>query len=55
VSYQLTPLDDQTRNGCRAFRLVAHGTFGLSEGRTVACADGAGNWNLAPDQRLTRN
>ena len=55
VSYQLTPLEGEARNGCRAFRLIAHGTFGLSEGRTIACADGNGTWNLARDQRMSRN
>jgi surface antigen len=54
VTYQLTPLDDQARHdGCRQFRLVAHGTFGLSEGRTVACSDGSGVWTLAPGERIS--
>lgn len=55
VSYQLTPLDKGvTEDGCRKFRLVATGGFGLSEGRTVACAGPDGVWNLAPDARMTR-
>jgi surface antigen len=54
VSYQLTPLDAQQGNdGCRQFRLIAHGSFGLSEGRTVACTDGRGVWQ-PEDDRLTR-
>lgn len=55
VSYQLTPLDKgASEDGCRKFRLVATGGFGLSEGRTVACAGPDGIWNLAPDARMTR-
>jgi len=55
VSYQLTPLDKgANEDGCRKFRLVATGGFGLSEGRTVACAGPDGVWNLAPDARMTR-
>lgn len=55
VSYQLTPLDrGVSENGCRKFRLVATGGFGLSEGRTTACTDSNGVWNLAPDARMTR-
>ena len=54
VTYQLTPLDAEHGNdGCRRFRLIAHGSFGLSEGRTVACTDGRGVWQLE-DDRLTR-
>jgi surface antigen len=54
VTYQLTPLDpEQGIDGCRRFRLIAHGSFGLSEGRTVACTDGSGVWQLE-DDRLTR-
>jgi surface antigen len=36
ISYQLTPLSDGkvSTDGCRRFRLVATGGFGLSEGRT---------------------
>ena len=45
MTYQLTPLDTEHANdGCRQFRLIAHGSFGLSEGRTVACTDGHGVW-----------
>ena len=56
VSYQLTPLDERPReDGCRRFKLIAHGSFGLSEGRTTACPDGEGVWRLADDQlRVTR-
>ncbi len=54
VTYQLTPLDaEQGGEGCRRFRLIAHGSFGLSEGRTVACTDGSGVWQ-SEDDRLTR-
>ena len=56
VNYQLTPLSDGkvATDGCRRFRLVAHGNFGLSEGRTTACPDADAVWQLAPDVRLTR-
>jgi surface antigen len=55
VSYQLTPLGANERrdDGCRTFKLVAHGAFGLSEGRTTACADDQGVWRLAPDAQVT--
>ena len=54
VTYQLTPLDaEQANDGCREFRLIAHGSFGLNEGRTVACTDGRGVWQLE-DDRLSR-
>ena len=54
VTYQLTPLDaEQGNDGCRRFLLIAHGAFGLSEGRTVACTDGRGVWQ-AEDYHLTR-
>jgi surface antigen len=54
VTYQLTPLAEAPReDGCRRFRLIAHGTFGLSEGRTIACPDARGVWTLAPDARLS--
>jgi surface antigen len=54
VTYQLTPLDaEQGLDGCRRFLLIAHGSFGLSEGRTVACTDGSGVWQ-SEDDRLTR-
>ncbi|MBK6453889.1 MAG: glycine zipper 2TM domain-containing protein [Steroidobacteraceae bacterium] len=54
VTYQLTPLDPEYGiDGCRRFRLIAHGSFGLSEGRAVACTDGGGVWQ-PEDDRLTR-
>jgi surface antigen len=54
VTYQLTPLDPEHGvDGCRRFRLIAHGSFGLSEGRAVACTDGSGVWQ-PEDDRLTR-
>lgn len=54
VTYQLTPLDAEPgSDGCRRFLLIAHGAFGLSEGRTVACTDGRGVWQPEGD-RLTR-
>ena len=50
VTYQLTPVDaEHGDDGCRRFRLIAHGSFGLSEGRTVACTDGSGVWQ--PEDR----
>jgi surface antigen len=55
VSYKLTPTEDAARaDGCRKFRLVATGGFGLSEGRTVACPRSDGTWDLASDARLGR-
>jgi surface antigen len=56
VTYQLTPLPDQGRDagGCRTFRLIAHGTFGLTEGRTLACPGTDGVWRLAEGERVTR-
>jgi len=56
VSYQLTPLGADARrdDGCRTFKLVAHGGFGLSEGRTTACVDDKGVWRLSPDVTLSR-
>lgn len=55
VTYQLTPLgNERYDNGCRSFRLIAHGAFGLGEGRTVACPDSQGVWNLAPEKRAAR-
>lgn len=55
VSYKLTPVDDAAATEhCRRFRLIATGAFGLSEGRTVACANPDGTWDLAPDARLGR-
>jgi hypothetical protein len=47
--------DEPTRgDGCRRFRLVAHGAFGLSEGRTIACPDAMGVWSPARDLRAER-
>jgi surface antigen len=55
VSYQLTPLDEPSRaDGCRRFRLIAHGSFGLSEGRSTACPTPDGSWNLAPEIKMSR-
>jgi len=55
VSYKLTPSDKpEGTNGCRKFRLVATGGFGLSEGRTVACPAADGTWNLSPEAQLGR-
>ena len=50
----LTPADDarDLGEGCRRFRLIATGSFGLSEGRTVACAAPDGTWTLSPETRL---
>jgi surface antigen len=53
VSYKLTPTEDAARaDGCRKFRLIATGGFGLSEGRTVACPRSDGTWDVASDARL---
>ena len=55
VSYKLTPADKtEAANGCRRFRLVATGSFGLSEGRTVACPAPDGTWSLSPEAQLGR-
>jgi surface antigen len=55
VSFQLTPLEQpDDEGGCRKFRLVATGAFGLSEGRTTACPGEDGVWNLAPEARMSR-
>jgi surface antigen len=55
VSYKLTPADkSEDANGCRRFRLVATGSFGLSEGRTVACPAPDGTWSLSPEVQLGR-
>lgn len=55
VSYQLTPLrQDVDQDGCRAFKLIATGAFGLTEGRTTACAGDDGVWRLAAEPQLTR-
>lgn len=54
IAYQLTPAKDAsgTADGCRKFRLIATGGFGLSEGRAVACAGTDGKWKLGPEVRL---
>jgi surface antigen len=54
VAYQLTPkdVDVVAANGCRKFRLVATGNFGLSEGRAFACPAPDGTWSLASETRL---
>jgi surface antigen len=55
VSYKLTPSDKpEGTGGCRKFRLVATGGFGLSEGRTVACPAADGTWSLSPETQLGR-
>jgi len=55
VTYQLTPLAEPPRpDGCRRFRLIAHGKFGLSEGRTMACPDARGVWSPAPDVQVSQ-
>ena len=55
VTYQLTPLPQDGRAAsCRQFKLVAHGSFGLSEGRTVACPNADGVWSLAPEARMSK-
>ena len=55
VSYKLTPTDKAGgTNGCRKFRLVATGGFGVSEGRTVACPAPDGTWSLSPEVQLGR-
>lgn len=55
VSYKLTPVSEQPDDRCRRFRLIATGTFGLSEGRTTACVSDAGVWKLAPEIRMSRS
>lgn len=53
VSYKLTPTEAAERaDGCRKFRLIATGGFGLSEGRTIACPRGDGTWDVGADARL---
>ena len=55
VVYRLTPMDGATReDGCRKFRLIAHDSLGLSEGRTTACPSTDGTWNLAPEIKMSR-
>ena len=54
IAYQLTPMKDASASdeGCRKFRLIATGGFGLSEGRAVACAGTDGKWRPGPEVRL---
>lgn len=54
IAYQLTPAGDAggVAEGCRKFRLIATGGFGLSEGRAVACAGTDGKWKPGPEVRL---
>jgi len=55
VSYKLTPSDKpEGTEGCRKFRLVATGSFGLSEGRTVACPAADGTWSQSPEMQVGR-
>lgn len=55
VTWQLTPVSaPASTDGCRKFRLIATGTFGLGEGRTTACPGEDGVWNLAPEAKMTR-
>ena len=55
VSYKLTPSDKpEGTDGCRKFRLVATGSFGLGEGRTVACPAADGTWSLSPEMQVGR-
>jgi surface antigen len=55
VTYRLTPVDrEASTDGCRKFRLIATGAFGLSEGRATACPDENGTWSLAPGAIVTR-
>ncbi len=55
VTYRLTPVKGEpSPDGCRKFRLIATGAFGLSEGRAKACPGEDGTWSLAPDAIMTR-
>ena len=55
ITYQLTPVDRApASDGCRRFRLIATGSFGLSEGRATACPGDDGVWKLAPVATMTR-
>lgn len=55
VTWQLTPVSaPASTDGCRKFRLIATGTFGLGEGRTTACPGEDGVWNLAPEAKMSR-
>ena len=54
ITYKVTPLDARPSvDGCRRFKLVATGPFGLSEGRAAACPDEYGTWKLAPEAKLS--
>jgi surface antigen len=55
VTWQLTPVSaPASTDGCRKFRLIATGSFGLGEGRTTACPGEDGVWNLAPEAKMSR-
>jgi surface antigen len=55
VTWQLTPVEKaSSADGCRKFRLIATGRFGLSEGRTTACPGSDGVWDLAPEAKMSR-
>jgi surface antigen len=55
VTYRLTPIDrEPSPGGCRKFRLIATGSFGLSEGRATACPVQDGIWSLAPEVAMSR-
>jgi surface antigen len=54
VTYKLTPVAEEPDERCRKFRLIATGAFGLSEGRTTACATDSGVWKLAPEIKMSR-
>lgn len=55
ITYQLTPVDRASSSeGCRKFRLIATGPFGLSEGRATACPGDDGVWALPTEMQLTR-
>jgi surface antigen len=55
ITYQLTPVDrEPSHDGCRKFRLIATGSFGLSEGRATACPGQDGTWSLAPETMTRR-
>ena len=55
VTYQLTPVAQlAASDACRRFRLIATGSFGLSEGRATACPGANGVWNLAPEAKMSR-
>ena len=55
VTWQLTPVAaPASSDGCRKFRLIATGAFGLGEGRTIACPGADGVWDLAPEAKMSR-